>query len=147
MSTVVLERIHQVFRNLLRNFNISQTYVDENDLWTRILAATSFAISSTTNRVKGYSTDQLVLVRYIILPIKHEVDWELLRQKNQAQIKKDNIRKKKHRVEHDYKVGDNIMLTKHTRYKYETPYTGPFLITQCFNNGTVNLHCGTTKIR
>ena len=24
------------------------------------------------------------------------------------------------------------MLTKHTAYKYETPYMGPFLITQCY---------------
>ena len=39
------------------------------------------------------------------------------------------------------------MLTKHTAYKYETPYTGPFLITNCFTNGTVNLQCGPSKNR
>ena len=39
------------------------------------------------------------------------------------------------------------MLNKHTAYKYERPYTGPFLITQCFINGTVNLQCGMKKIR
>ena len=37
------------------------------------------------------------------------------------------------------KVGDNVMLTNHTEYKYETPYRGPFVITQCFTNGMVNL--------
>ena len=31
------------------------------------------------------------------------------------------------------------MLTNHTAYKYETPYKGPFVITQCFTNGTVHL--------
>ena len=30
------------------------------------------------------------------------------------------------------------MLNKYTGYKYETPYMGPFVITWCFNNGTVN---------
>ena len=25
------------------------------------------------------------------------------------------------------------------------PYTGPFVITQCFNNGTVNLQCGAIQ--
>ena len=39
------------------------------------------------------------------------------------------------------------MLTKHITYKYETPYTVPFVITQCFTNGTVELHYGETKIR
>ena len=43
MSNKVLERIHQFLRNLVRTFNIStQTYVDEDDLWTRILAAAYF---------------------------------------------------------------------------------------------------------
>ena len=39
------------------------------------------------------------------------------------------------------------MLTKHIIYNYETPYAGPFVITLCFTNGTVNLHCGPTKNR
>ena len=30
----------------------------------------------------------------MILPIKHKVDWKILRQKNQTEINKDNIRKK-----------------------------------------------------
>ena len=51
------------------------------------------------------------------------------------------------RVEHDYKYGDNVMRTKHTLYKYETPYKGPFMITQCFTNVMVNLQCGPTKNR
>ena len=39
------------------------------------------------------------------------------------------------------------MLTKHTAYKYETPYTGPFVITQCFTNVTVNLQCSVVQIK
>ena len=39
------------------------------------------------------------------------------------------------------------MLTNHTAYKYETPYKGPFVITQCYTNGTVNLKCGAIKIK
>ena len=67
----------------------------------------------------------------MILPIKHEVDWGSIRQQNQMHINKDNIKKNRHRVEHDYKVIDNTILTKHTAYKYEMPYTCPFVITQC----------------
>ena len=59
MSNEALERIHQVLENLVRTFNIStQTYIDEDDPWTGILAAAAFTIRSTTNRKK-------VIVRYI----------------------------------------------------------------------------------
>ena len=39
------------------------------------------------------------------------------------------------------------MLTKHTAYKYETPYKGPFVITQCFANDMVMLQCGPKQIQ
>ena len=38
------------------------------------------------------------------------------------------------------------MLTNHTEYKYET-YKVPFVMTQCFTNGTVNLQYGPKQIR
>ena len=38
------------------------------------------------------------------------------------------------------------MLTQHTAYNHETPYIGPFLITQFFTNGTVKLQCGVIQI-
>ena len=101
----------------MQTFNIYQTYVDKNYPWTGILAEAEFAIFSTTNKLKGYSTVQLVFDRDIIFPIKHEVDWELIRQIKQEQINKDNIRENKHRVDHYYKVGDNVMIHNHTAYK------------------------------
>ena len=39
------------------------------------------------------------------------------------------------------------MLTNHTAYKYETLYKGPFVITQFFTNGMVNLQDGATQIK
>ena len=74
------------------------------------------------------------------------MDWELIRQRNQVQINKDNIRKNRHRVDYDYIVGDNIMLTNHTAYKYETPHKGPFVITLFFTNGTVKFQNVATQI-
>ena len=51
ISNAVLERIHQILRNLVRTFDIStQTHVGENDPWTVLLDAAVFAILSTTNR-------------------------------------------------------------------------------------------------
>ena len=148
MSNAVLESIHQVLGNLVRTFNISnQTYVDKDDPWTGILSATVFAISSRTNRKKGYSPGQLIFGRDTILPIKCRVDCELICHRKQAQMKKDNTRENKHRFDYDSKVVDNVMITNHTAYKYETPFKGPFVRTHLFTNGMVNLHYGATEIR
>ena len=75
------------------------------------------------------------------------MDWELIRQRKQTQINRDNARENKHRVDYGYKVGYKVMLTNHTAYKYETPYKVPFAIMRCYTDGTVNLQCGPTKIR
>ena len=147
MFNAILERIYQVLENLLRTFNIQHTYVDKNDLWTGILDAVAFVICSTTNRQRGYSPGQLIFGRDIIIQIKHRVDWELIRQRKQIQINRDKALDNKHRFDYDYKVGDKIMLTNHTTYKYETPYKVPFVTTQCFTKGTVTLKYGATEIR
>ena len=78
MSNAVLKQIHQVLGNLVQTFNISQTYIDKNDLWTGILAAAAFSLLSTTNRLICYNPDQLLFGRDMILSIKHEVDLELI---------------------------------------------------------------------
>ena len=46
----------------------------------------------------------------MIIPIKYKVDWLLMRQRNQAQINKDNTHENKEIVEYNYKVGDKVML-------------------------------------
>ena len=82
----------------------------------------------------------------MILPIKHTVDQELIRQKKQTQFNRDNAHENKHRADYGYKVRDKVMLTNHIAYKYETPYKGPFVITQCFTNVTISLQYGPAKI-
>ena len=75
MSNAAFKRIHRILGNLVRTFNKSnQTYVDENDPWTCILAAAAFVIHSKISRQKGYSPGQLIFGRDIILPIKKRVD-------------------------------------------------------------------------
>ena len=83
----------------------------------------------------------------MILPIKHNADWELICRRKQTQINKDNIHENRHRVDHDCKVADNVIITKYTAYKYETPCKVPFLIIQCFTNGTVELQYDVKNIR
>ena len=83
----------------------------------------------------------------MILPIKNKIDWELVCQQKQTQINKDHICKKSKIFYQDYKVRDKFILNNDAAYKYETPYKGPFLITQCWDNFTVTLQCSATTIR
>ena len=74
MSNLVLERIHQVIGNLVRNYNINRTYVDKDYQKSEILTAVVFAIFSTANGLKYYSPVQLVFGCDTIPPIKYTVD-------------------------------------------------------------------------
>ena len=126
-SNAILERIHQVLVKIVRNCNITQTYVDEDDPRSVILAAAAFSTLSTSNRLNDYSPGPLVSGRDIIILIKHNADWELIRQRNQNQINKDNIHKDINRVDHDYNVGDKFMINNNAAYNHETPFKGDFL--------------------
>ena len=75
------------------------------------------------------------------------MEWELIRQKKKTQPNKDSIRENRNQVDHDYKVGDKVMIHKHTAHKYGTPYTGPFVMKRCFTNDTVNLKCDAIQIK
>ena len=77
---VTLERIYLVLGNLVRKYNIEDTYVYEDDPWSGILAPPEFKISSTINRVKIYNPGILIFGCYMILPNKHKVDWGLIHQ-------------------------------------------------------------------
>ena len=54
-SNEILKWIHQVLVNLVQNLNSIETDVEEDDPWSETLAAATFKIRSTTNRLKGYS--------------------------------------------------------------------------------------------
>ena len=102
----------------MRTYNITQTYVEENDPWLGILAASAFSIFSTTNRLKYYGLVQLMFGHDMIFPIKHKVGWGLIHQQKQTQINIDHIRKNRNRVDHYYNIGDKVMLNNHTTYEY-----------------------------
>ena len=46
-ANAIVERVHQVLGNMVRTFELENTYLDENDPWKGILSATAFAIRST----------------------------------------------------------------------------------------------------
>ena len=55
------------------------------------------------------------------------------------------------RIPYKYKVGEKVLLRKGTENKYEIPFSGPHLVTNVNDNGTIGIQKGavtdTVKIR
>ena len=94
----------------MQTFNIKDIYVDEDKPQSEILALSAFENFWTTNGFKCYSTGQNLFGCDTILPIKHKVDREFIHQQNKRQIIKYNILKNSNLIDHNYKVGDKVML-------------------------------------
>ena len=75
----------------------------------------------------------------MIFNIKHTANWEYIRQRKQDLINKNNKRENAGRIEHEYKVGEQVLLKRGNENKYESPYQGPFEILKVNDNGTVRL--------
>jgi hypothetical protein len=62
---------------------------------------------------------------------------------------RNNRRENASRINHDYKVGDKVLLNtpgKHLR-KLEAPRTGPHTVTEIYNNGTLRIQKGNVNER
>ena len=80
---------------------------------------------------------QLVFGQYAILNIKHVIDWEHIWQRKQLRINRNKKRENMHWNNHQYKVGDKILVKRKKNSKHKFEFMGPFPITKINNNGTV----------
>ena len=108
-----------------------------NNPWSGILAATMFAIRATYHTTLQAYTMKLIFGRDTILNIKHVTNWEKIRQHKQFLINHNNKRKNMCRNNHQYKVGDKIIVKRKKNPKHDLEFTGTFLITQINDNVTV----------
>ena len=85
---------------------------------------------------------QLVFGRDAILNSKHVADWEHIRQRKQLRINHNNKRENMRRNNHQYKIGDKILVKRKKNSKQELEFMGPFPITKINENGTVSFQKG-----
>jgi hypothetical protein len=142
-ANAIVERVHQTIGNIIRTFELHENYLDEDDPWKGILAATAFAIRATYHTTLQKSPGQLVFGRDMIFNIQHTANWEYIRARKQRLIQKNNRNENKSRVPHTYHVDDKVMLRKGTENKYEAPFSGPHKILKVNTNGTVRLRVGS----
>ena len=139
-ANAILERVHQVIGNMLKNFQLYEQNIDEEDPWSGYLTAIMFAIKSTYHSTLKSTPTQLIFGRDAILPIKHLADWKLIKDRKQRLIDLNNKRENSRRIPHEYKVNDQVLITRSKKTKHGDPeYAGPYRIIQINNNGTVRI--------
>ena len=85
----VLERVHLTICNMLRSKNLAELEMPEDDPWTAILASVAYAVRSTYHTTLQATPAQLIFGRDMIYPV---AEWDVLRQKKQNLIDKNNAR-------------------------------------------------------
>ena len=140
----VLERIHQTIGNMIRTFQPQD--LDEEDPWSGILSATMFAVRSTVHTTNMATPMQLVFGRDAILNVFHEANWRYIKERKEKFIHINNLKENKKRRPHTYSVGDQVLIKQDTRIKYGTDaYTGPHVVTEVRDNGTLRVNMGTVE--
>lgn len=114
--------------------------LDPKDPWTEFLSAAAFAIRATYHTTLQATPGQLVFGRDMILPMKIQADWQRIHERRQAEIIRNNNSENKGRLEHQYQVGEKVLLQKPgILRKLSTPREGPYEIVQVYDNGTVQI--------
>ena len=91
---------------------------------------------------------QFVFGRDMLLPIQIKTDWARIRQRKQDMINVNNRKENAKRIEHEYRVGEKVLLEKPGLIsKLSAPRTGPYWITHTYANGTVRIQRGVVNER
>jgi hypothetical protein len=76
----------------------------------------------------------------MLLLIPFRADWAQIKLQKQGLINKGILRKNASRIQHEYKVGDQVLLDKPGILRKSTPpRTGPHTVTKIYQNSTVQL--------
>ena len=143
-SNSILERIHATVGNMVRTFQVNELELDEENPWDGILTAVMFATRATFHTTLQATPAQLVFGRDSILNTKFEADWNIIRQRKQSMIAKNNERENQGRIKHTYKVGDKVLYKREDKAKFQKdPWDGPYTLEEVFNNGTVRFKRGS----
>jgi hypothetical protein len=133
----------------LRTAEIDGGELDEKDPWGPFLSSAAYAIRSTFHTTLKATPGKLVFGRDMVLPIKFIADWGAIEQHHQKEMGRNNRRENASRINHDYKVGDKVLLKKQGKHlrKLEAPRIGPHTVTAVYTNGTLRIQKGKVNER
>lgn len=131
----VLERIHQVLGDMVRTSDL------DANAWEQVLPSVAFAIRATVSTTKEATPAQLVFGRDMVMNTAFMANWKRITDRKLRQVLRHNERENSSRLQHTYRVGDLVLITKDKNRisKLNQPTEGPFKILQVNTNGTVQI--------
>ena len=89
-------------------YDLQNNYLDEDDPWSGILAATAFVVQSIYHTTLQATPVRLVFGRDMILNTPFLADWEAIRLRKKKIIDKNNQIENKNRRPHIYRIRDKV---------------------------------------
>ena len=141
-ANAICERLHQTIGNVLRTLLLSnppQNLNQADELIESSLATAMYASRATIHSTLNLAPGAIAFHRDMVLPIPLQADFALMRDRRQVVIDENLRRQNMRRYNHDYTVGDEILIVNRdpNRPKLVTTTAGPFPIAQVHSNGTV----------
>ena len=133
---------------MVRTANTDMQDTCKPEMLDEIITNVGWAIHSTHHTVLGTLPGAAVFGRDMLFDIPYLADWTEIGKRRQEQVDKYNVRENKHQKEHNYKIGDKVLVIKDGVFrKVEDPNEGPYTITQVHTNGTVRIQRGAISER
>ena len=111
-SNSILEIIQQLIVNLVSTFDLQNKYLDKDEPWSGLLAATAFAVQIIYHTTPQSTPGQLVFGRDIILNTLFIAYLGAIRLRKQKIIDKNNQLENKNRKPHIYRIWDKVLVRK-----------------------------------
>ena len=112
------------------------------------IANASWALCSTHHTVLKTSPGAAIFGRDMLFDIPYLADWTEIGVRKQALVDRDNARENSRRMDHDYAVGDKVLLIESgINRKAANKNSGPYTITQVYTNGNVRIQRKSTNER
>ena len=107
-----------------------------------VLNACQQALQTVIHCTLNISPGALVFGRDMLLPIPILADFQLIRQRRQAQINQNLLRENRRRIFRDYQVGEQVLLKVYDPATLQERAEGPYQIAQVHVNGTLTIDRG-----
>ncbi len=109
--------------------------LDEVDPFAGNIANTAFALRATVHTTLQASPAQLCFGRDMIMHTQFVANWNFIRNRQQQRMLQDNKRENRHRIPHEFAIGDMVLVRNDAiKSKLSKPTFEPFQIVQLSPN-------------
>ena len=133
----IVERMHRVLGDMLR-VQLTKEHPHDDPV-KDLTSAAAYAIRSTVHGTTQFTPGQLVFSKDMILRTTVEANNELIRQRREAAILKNNERENKRRVPYQYRSGDRVLILSGKLDPKLQLHEGPYKVLS-YDKSTGTLH-------